>query len=303
MFIIFALIYNIIVMAIKVAIASGKGGAGKTMLSTNLASYIAQSENVLLGDIDVEEPNSALFFNLNQLALLPQYRAVPQWHKESCTLCSKCVSICKFNALAQIESEILVYNKLCHSCYACSELCPAGALPMKNQKMGTIRVASKGLLLLLEGRLNVDEEQAVPLINEVHSLSDKYCDSYNYHLFDSPPGTSCSMIAAIEPCDVVLFVTEPSPFGLNDLELAVEAAALLKKRMAVIINKYGSDVVDIEGWCNRNRIETIAKIPFDLSYANRYSKGELLINDKIFSSIMAVIYNYLKNIEGELKNN
>lgn len=281
----------------KVAIASGKGGTGKTLVSTSLAAYIGEFESVLLADLDVEEPNDAIFIKGDLKDIQPQFRFVPDWDITRCDMCGMCEELCNFNALAALDGMVVVYEKLCHSCYACSEMCPKEALPMKKSHIGDISYFNMGMVTLLEGRLNVNEEQPVGLIKLVQERSVKCDQEARFHIFDSPPGTSCSMIASIEECDQLLLVTEPTPFGLNDLVLALQAARLLDKPVAVVVNRYGSGNAMVEEYCKENNIDVVARIPYDMTIAERYSKGGLMLDKHCFRSVIAGIFNYLERKE------
>lgn len=278
----------------RVAIASGKGGTGKTLVSTHLAAFIGEFENVLLADLDVEEPNDAIFIKGDLKDIQPQFRFVPDWDITRCDMCGLCEGLCNFNALVALDGMIVVYEKLCHSCYACTEMCPKEALPMKKSHIGDISYYQNGMVTVLEGRLNVNEEQPVGLIKLVQDNSRKYDKNARFHIFDSPPGTSCSMIASIEECNQLLLVTEPTPFGLNDLVLAVQAARLLDKQVAVIVNRYGSGNAMVEEYCNENNIDIVARIPYDMKIAEQYSKGGLMLDKHCFRSIISGIFNYLE---------
>jgi MinD superfamily P-loop ATPase len=150
----------------RIAIASGKGGTGKTTLAVNLALYAAQTSNALLMDLDVEEPNSSLFVKGDLISQTPAYRMAPVWDKPLCLLCGKCASICMFNAILKLGDMIMVLPELCHTCHACSELCPVGALPMQQRPLGIMRLFRKDALLFLESKLEIGVEQAAPLIKQ-----------------------------------------------------------------------------------------------------------------------------------------
>jgi MinD superfamily P-loop ATPase len=173
-------------------------------------------------------------------------------------------------------------------------MCPKEALPMKKSHIGDISYYQNGMVTFLEGRLNVNEEQPVGLIKLVQESSGKYYENARFHIFDCPPGTSCSMIASIEECNQLLLVTEPTPFGLNDLVLAVQAARLLDKQVAVIVNRYGSGNAMVEEYCNENNIDIVARIPYDMTIAEQYSKGGLMLDKHCFRSIIAGIFNYIE---------
>jgi len=263
---------------LKIAIASGKGGTGKTLLSTNLAAFLSERESTLLVDLDVEEPNDSLFIKGNLIRKTEQHKMIPQWDESKCTLCGECTKNCKFHAVMQMGKFIAVFKELCHSCYACSELCPANALPMQPYKMGETAEYKYNNLKFIESRLMIGEEQAVPLIHKTHKLVDENYSNSIFQLFDCPPGTSCPVIAATENADFVILVTEPTPFGLHDLKLAVETMRKLHKPIGVVINRSGIGNDDVENYCKTEQIDILTKIPFDKNIASCYSKGELVYN-------------------------
>ena len=260
----------------KIAIASGKGGTGKTTLSTNLAAYLAEDVEVVLTDLDVEEPNSGLFLNGDVVNKEDKFKMIPEWIEDKCDACGICEKACKFNAVLQFGDFISVLPELCHSCYACSELCPQDALPMIPKKMGELTHQKLNNLSLIESRLSIGEEQAVPLIKQTNQYIEQHLSSAKIHLFDSPPGTSCPVIEATKDVDFVILITEPTPFGLHDLKLAVDTMREMKKEFGVVINRYGIGNDDVINYCINNGIEIIAKFNNDRRVAELYSKGELL---------------------------
>ncbi|HCK99541.1 MAG TPA: ATPase [Candidatus Marinimicrobia bacterium] len=263
----------------KIAIASGKGGTGKTTLSTNLAAYLAEKESVVLTDLDVEEPNSGLFIHGNLINREDKYKAVPRWNSDNCTLCGNCQKVCNFHAVIQLVDQIMVFPELCHSCYACSELCPTGSLPMIPEKMGELREYQSGNLHFVESKLDVGQEQAVPLIAQTNKYVDeKYSDEI-IKLYDSPPGTSCPVIEVTKDADFVILVTEPTPFGLHDLTLAVETMRELDKKFGVVVNRYGIGNDDVIDYCESEKIPVIAKISNSRRIAELYSRGRLLYGE------------------------
>jgi len=264
----------------KIAIASGKGGTGKTTLSANLAAFLSENESVVLADLDVEEPNSGLFIRGKLVYEEEKYKMIPNWDEDVCTLCGECQKNCNFHAVIQLGPQILVFPELCHSCYACSELCPVNALPMVPQRMGQLKQFWYNNIDFIESRLDIGQEQAVPLIAQTIEFVDTHFDNDIIQLFDSPPGTSCPVIEATKEADYVILVTEPTPFGLHDLKLAVETMKALKKEFGVVINRYGVGNDDVVEYCLQENIPVLAKIPNSRKVAEIYSKGQL-IYDKI----------------------
>ena len=263
----------------KIAIASGKGGTGKTTLSTNLADFLAKDQAVVLVDLDVEEPNSGLFIKADLVREEDKYKIVPEWAAEECILCGNCQNVCNFHAVIQLGEMIMVFPELCHGCYACSELCPTSSLPMIPKKMGKLKHFKKGNLNFVESRLDIGEEQAVPLIKQTHNYIDQQFDDNLIRIFDSPPGTSCPVIEATKDADYIILVTEPTPFGLHDLKLAVDTMKELKKNFGVVVNRYGIGNDDVLAYCKAEQIKVLAKIPNDRRIAEIYSQGKLVYTE------------------------
>ncbi|MDO9548743.1 MAG: ATP-binding protein [Candidatus Marinimicrobia bacterium] len=286
---------------IKIAVASGKGGTGKTTLSTNLASYLAETKPVVLTDLDVEEPNSGLFINGELTHHENKYKMVPQWKSDSCMLCGNCREVCNFHAIVQLVDQIMVFPQLCHSCYACSELCPSGSLPMTPEKMGELQEYQSGNLHFIESKLDVGQEQAVPLIAQTLRYVDEKYSEVNLKIYDSPPGTSCPVIEATKNADLVILITEPTPFGLHDLKLAVETMRELNKRFVVVINRYGIGNDDVVDYCMSENITVAAKIPNSREIAGLYSQGRLLYNDvPEFKAELDKIVDFISDLDREV---
>lgn len=259
----------------KIGIASGKGGTGKTTLSTNIVSYLAENEKVLLADMDVEEPNSHIFIDSNDWKEEKAYKEVPVWNSDWCVRCGRCKKVCNFNAITLIGKDILIFPELCHSCAACVELCPQEAISFTNDEMGVIRTTTVGNLDFQEAILHIGQEQAVPLIKRSFEkiARESKCD---LAIIDSPPGTSCPVVETIQSVDFVFLVTEPSPFGLNDLKIAIDTVKLLKKEFAIIINKDDGNENIIRELCKKNNYELLAAIPEKKDIASLYSVGSLI---------------------------
>lgn len=259
----------------KIAIASGKGGTGKTTLSTNLASYLAQKNDVVLTDLDVEEPNSGLFIKGKTIHKEDKFKMIPEW-KGECSLCGICQEVCNFHAVLQLGKQIMVFAELCHSCFACSELCPDSALPMIPKKMGALKHFQNSKLSFIESRLDIGQEQAVPLIAQTNKYVESHFPEDLIKFYDSPPGTSCPVIEAVKAADFVILVTEPTPFGLHDLKLAIDTVRELMINFGVVINRFGIGNDDVLDYCKREHIPILAKIPNDRRIAELYSRGELI---------------------------
>jgi len=286
----------------NIAIASGKGGTGKTTLSTNLASFLAEKNKVVLTDLDVEEPNSGLFINGQLVHEEDKFKMIPEW-KGECTLCGLCQEVCNFHAVLQLGTEIMVFPELCHSCYACSELCPDSALPMVPQKMGQLKHFRNSKLSFVEGRLDIGQEQAVPLIAQTNNYIKQHFTAETIKIYDAPPGTSCPVIEATKEADFVILVTEPPPFGLHDLKLAVDTMKELKKEFGIVINRYGIGNDDVLNYCRENEIPILAKIPNDRRIAELYSRGELIYNQvpEVKKQLELIAESILKLQIGELR--
>lgn len=263
----------------KVAIASGKGGTGKTTLATNLALFMARAGPVVLVDLDVEEPNSGLFIRGEVRHEATVNKMVPAWDREACRFCGHCQAVCNFNAILELGDTVLVLPELCHGCCACSELCPTGSLPMQPRPMGELRHIRAGQLDFVESRLMIGEEQAVPLIRQTIDYVDANFPADIVQLFDSPPGTSCPVIEATRGADLVILVTEPTPFGLHDLKLAVQTMRLLNRDFVVVLNRHGIGDGQVEAYCAAEGIELAARIPHSREIAAACAAGKLLFED------------------------
>ena len=256
-----------------ISVASGKGGTGKTTVATNLAVSIGSDVQLL--DCDVEAPNAHLFINpvieLNKKVYTP----VPQIDEEKCNFCKKCAEICRFKAIAVIKEIVLIFPELCHSCGGCMEVCPEKAITETGRELGVIEIGHRNNLAFAHGRLRIGEAMSPPLIREVRS----YTRSNQLTIIDAPPGTSCPVIAAMKGADFVLMVTEPTPFGLHDLKLAVEAVKLLEIPRGLVINR--SDIGDdgVQTYAKMENLPILMEIPFDRRIAEIYSRGKLIVEE------------------------
>jgi MinD superfamily P-loop ATPase len=264
---------------VKIAIASGKGGTGKTTLSTNLAAFVAEREAVVLADLDVEEPNSGLFFRAEPVHQEVNYKAIPRWDESKCTLCGICTKVCNYHAVIHLGPSIVAFPELCHSCYACSELCPEAALPMVQNRTGILSEFRTGNLHFIESRLDIGEEQAVPAIAKTKKYAAEKHPKVRLTLYDSPPGTSCPVMEAVRDADFVILVTEPTPFGLHDLKLAVKTVKVFGIPFGVVINRYGTGNKEVDEYCSKEQIPVLARIPDSRRIAELYSAGKLIYRE------------------------
>jgi len=256
----------------QIAIASGKGGTGKTTLSIALAQ--AWDGPVQLLDCDVEEPNAALFLNLASTTEQAVSVPVPVVDSSRCTGCGQCSKICQFNALAVAGRTVLVFDDLCHSCGGCERICPEHAITEQPRSVGKIVRGQSGNIQFTEGRLNIGHAMAPPVIRAVKKAADPELPV----LIDCPPGTSCPMITAVKGSDYVILVTEPTPFGLHDLILAVETVRLLNLPFGVLINRSDAGDNRVVEYCEKENIRLLLQIPESRKIAEAYSRGETLLS-------------------------
>jgi len=258
---------------VKIAIASGKGGTGKTTVATNLA-YVASrnGRTVAYLDCDVEEPNGHIFLKPQLVSTEPIGLLVPKVEESKCTRCGKCGEICQFSAIVCIGEKVLVYPDLCHACGGCALVCPTGAISETPREMGRLERGKAGAVDFVQGLLNVGEAMSPPLIRQVKAAA----PAADWVIIDSPPGTSCPVIESVRGADFVLLVTEPTPFGLNDLKLAVEMVRALCLPFGVVINRAGLGDRRTREYCQAHRIEILAEIPDDRRIAEAYSRGQMV---------------------------
>ncbi|MBU1243640.1 ATP-binding protein [Myxococcota bacterium] len=256
------------------AVASGKGGTGKTTVAVNLAWVVG--EKVQLVDCDVEEPDAHLFLAGDASALREVTTQVPWIDQSKCDFCGLCAQFCQFNALAVVSRVSLVFPELCHGCRGCSMLCPHQAISMVSHRVGQMEIREIGpRLTLLTGTLDVGSPQAGPVISAVKELRDPRILT----ILDAPPGTSCSVESTLRGVNRVVLVTEPTPFGLHDLKLIVELVRLLRLSFGVVINRMvpGQDLV--RRYCEEEDIPVWLEIPEDRRYAEAGARGRILVDE------------------------
>lgn len=257
----------------KIAVASGKGGTGKTTVATNLA-YVASrnGQSVAYLDCDVEEPNGHIFLKPDITDSKPVGNLVPMVDMTKCNHCGLCGEICQYSAIVCLPQKVMVYPELCHACGGCTLVCPVDAITEVTREIGLLESGQAGAIRFAKGLLNIGEAMSPPVIRAVTAIA----PAEDLVIIDAPPGTSCPVIESVRECDFVILVTEPTPFGLNDLKLAVEMVRALRLPFGIVINR--ADVGDrgVQQYCDRNRIRILAKIRDDRRIAEAYSRGELI---------------------------
>ena len=254
-----------------VAVASGKGGTGKTTVSVNLARVLGSDVRLL--DCDVEEPNVHLFLKgsmtKEEIVTIP----IPEVNESLCDGCGDCGKFCEYHAIVTFGTAPLVFPEMCHGCGGCTMVCPQKAIREIDKRIGVVETLKAGNITLIQGRLDVGSAMAPPLIREVKAN----LQNGVHAILDAPPGTSCPVIATLRETDFVVLVTEPTPFGLHDLKLAVDMVRELGIPFGVVINRVGVGDERVHVYCNEENIPIILEIPDDRRIAEAYSRGELIV--------------------------
>lgn len=256
-----------------ISVASGKGGTGKTTLSLALSAYLARREiPVCIFDCDVEEPNVNLFLKSDIMVLERVYIPIPYVHENICDGCGRCGDICAFNAIVLVRGRPLLFPDMCHACGGCMHACPVDAITEEHKEIGIVEEGYTGAIRYVGGRLRISEAISPPLIKAVK----KHLLPTDINIIDAPPGTSCPVIESVKGSDYTILVTEPTPFGLNDLELAVGMVREVGIPFGVVINR--SDIGDsrVVDFCRVEEVDIIASIPDSREIAERYSRGEFV---------------------------
>jgi len=282
----------------NITIASGKGGTGKTMIAVNLAwmlGYLGKTVRYL--DCDVEEPNGHLFFkpqiNKTEIIGIP----VPSIDESKCNVCGKCVSTCQYNALVRLGTKIMVFPDLCHGCGGCTLVCPQKAIVEVDRNIGVIETGRAEKVEFVHGRLDVGAAMSPPLIRKVL----KYIDASSVNIVDAPPGTSCPVITSMSCADMVVLVADPTPFGINDLNIMLDVIDVVRIQRVVIINRADYSAEKVYELCNKRNVHVIAQIPDDRRIAETYSAGHILCTalpyyGHYFTDIWKQIRFYIRNI-------
>lgn len=271
-----------------ISVASGKGGTGKTTIATSLATVLGSRAQLL--DCDVEEPNCHLFMrpviSHSETVGVP----VPAVDTQKCTLCGACGDVCRFSAILLIGKQVLTFPELCHGCGGCSLLCPEKAITEVPRELGVVETGASGPIAFAQGRLRIGEAMSPPLIKAVK----KKIDPEKIAILDAPPGASCPVIQTVIGSDFIIMVTEPTPFGLHDLRIAVEAVSELGIPVAVVVNRAGVGDEAVQEFCRAENIPILAEIPHDRRIAEAYARGDVVVEaapyyTAIFMAMMADI--------------
>ena len=256
-----------------ISVASGKAGTGKTLVATSLALSLKDNGRVQILDCDVEEPNDHVFIKPELTGRESVFIPVPRIDEEKCTNCGECADVCAYNAIAAMKKKVLVFPDLCHGCGACSYLCPEDAISEENKEVGVVEMGHSDGIQFVHGRLNVGEVMAPPVIRKVK----EHITSQGTVIIDVSPGTSCPVVESVRGSDYCILVTEPTPFGLNDLVLAVEVLRKLEIPCGVVVNRAGVGDNKVEEYCQREDIRVLLTIPLDNRIAAYYSRGITLV--------------------------
>lgn len=268
----------------KIAVLSGKGGTGKTTVSSSLA-FISK---MLLIDTDIEEPNSHIFLKGGIDDIKSVYTRFPEVNMEKCNLCGECGEFCKFNAIIPAKKRVIVFGEACHDCGGCEIVCKNGAISWEKREIGKIFTGKTYFNSTNKyGKLNIGEMSGVKIIKEIYKNTVE-----KDFLIDCPPGTACTTVSAVEVADFAIIVVEPSPFGLSDMKLVVQLLRDMKIPFGVVINKFDEDENIVKKYCDNEKIEIIGTIPFDRKIAEAYSKGEIIAD---------ALLEYRENFETILK--
>ncbi|MCC6490498.1 MAG: ATP-binding protein [Candidatus Hydrogenedentes bacterium] len=272
----------------KIAIASGKGGTGKTCVATSLAFVAAASRRVTYLDCDVEEPNGAILLKPSFEEARSATVSVPRVEPALCTGCGKCTEVCQYGAILSLNRRVLVFPHLCHGCGGCWLVCPNRAIRESAREIGQISFGWAGEIRFVQGLLNLGEAMSPPLICQVKAAA----PSAGLVIIDSPPGTTCPVIESVRDVDYVILVTEPTPFGLHDLKMAVDLLRVLGRRFGVVINRARETEGLTSRYCEEEGIDILARIPDDRRVAEAYSRGELICGvapayEGLFAALLA----------------
>jgi MinD superfamily P-loop ATPase len=285
-----------------ISIASGKGGTGKTMVATSLALSLKDRHKVQLLDCDVEEPNDHIFVKPVITGSEAVNIAVPKVDEDKCNYCGRCAEVCAYHAIAVLSKNVLVFPQLCHGCGACAYLCPENAITEEHREIGVVKYGHSDGLDFVQGSLTVGEAMPSPVIRKVKEMVSRD----RIAIIDVSPGTSCPVVESIKGSDFCLLVTEPTPFGFNDLVLAVEMVKKLKVPHGVVVNRAGVGDNNVENYCLKEHIPILLTIPLDTEIARLYSRGITMAERlpqwrddfrRLFDGIQEIVYERSRSLK------
>lgn len=276
-----------------ITVASGKGGTGKTTIATNLAK--SAGEDIRLLDCDVEEPNAHLFINPENINIQKVSTMIPAVNADLCDGCGECEKICRFSAINLVAGSVMIFPEMCHSCKGCLMVCPTGAISPASRELGEVIHGRSGAIDLYYGKLRVGEAMSPPLIDRVK----EHVRQDGLTIIDAPPGTSCPVISALKASDFVLLVTEPTPFGLNDLKLAVETVRKMNLPMGLVINRSDIGNDEVKRYAEAEKLTILLEIPDRRDIAENYSRGVAMVD--AFPEMEAAFKNLLASVRQQIK--
>jgi MinD superfamily P-loop ATPase len=281
---------------VQIAVASGKGGTGKTTIATSLALSLADSHQVVYIDCDVEAPNGHIFLSPEFSDSLEAVIRIPKIDTERCTLCGKCVEVCQFHALAKVGKTIMVFPQLCHGCGSCTWNCPVNAIEEIPNPIGKIEsgVTSTGIIFS-RGLLTISEPMATPVIRQLKQQ--EKTREHDILILDAPPGASCSVVETLRGSDFALLVTEPTPFGLHDLGQMLGIVEEMQMPAGVIINRENGPYLPLLDFCEKHRLPILLGIPFERKIAEGLARGKPLVEiENSFIRIFQGVFSHINHI-------
>lgn len=273
----------------RIAVLSGKGGTGKTLVSVNLAAAAKTSTYI---DCDVEEPNGHLFFKPEGISEEEISVKIPRVNNELCNGCRKCVDFCKFNALAYIKNKLVVFDDVCHSCGGCILVCPEKALTERKKAIGKVQKGSSDQVAIYTGILNTGEASGIPIIKRL--LAEKNPEANKQTFIDCPPGSACIVMESIKDTDYCILIAEPTLFGVHNLNMVYELVKLFNRPFGVVFNKCLKEENPAEKFCLEKNIKILGRIPFDTNLGTLNSNAEIAVNKDekyrdMFSSLLKTV--------------
>lgn len=278
----------------KIAVLSGKGGTGKTLVSVNLAAAV---KNAIYIDCDVEEPNGYLFFKPHKIVSEQVMVQIPVVDENKCSGCRTCIDFCKFNALAYINNKLVVFDEICHSCGGCILFCPESALFEKTKMVGQVEYGTSEAVTVITGRLNIGEASGIPIIKKLLH----YANNENKITFiDSPPGSACTVMESIKDVDYCILVAEPTLFGVHNLNMVYDLVELFHKPHGVVLNKCVDEENPAEQFCREKNIKILGEIPFDHELGRMNSNALIAVRTSetyknLFTSLLQTVIEEVQN--------